>query len=105
MAIEISGRLNSPTPIKTASKAGSTDENRIDAVNAENDDSVALTTAQEIKKAVGSTSASPVDMERVKAIKQALADGTYQINAERIAQKLIQFENLMPSDNNYNYDR
>jgi negative regulator of flagellin synthesis FlgM len=31
-----------------------------------------------------------VDMDRVRAIRQALADGTLQINPERIAEGLIQ---------------
>ncbi|MGZ5619941.1 MAG: flagellar biosynthesis anti-sigma factor FlgM [Methylobacter sp.] len=102
MAIEISGIVNSPTPIKTASKTGGIDdEKKIDSINTENDDKVALTTTvQEIKKAFGSSSASPVNTDRVNAVRKAIADGNYSINAEKIAKKLIQFEKLMPPENN-----
>ena len=97
MAIEITGRTNSPTPIKTAPKAGVEGEKKVAVNTPENRDVVALTTAtQEIKKAVGSSSASPVDIDRVNSIKTALADGSYQINAEKVAKKMIEFEKLMP---------
>ncbi|MDI1277117.1 flagellar biosynthesis anti-sigma factor FlgM [Methylobacter sp.] len=100
MAIEITGRINSPTPIKTSPKAEVDGEKKVVAKNTEEADSVALTaTSQEIKKAFGSSSASPVDIDRVNSVKKALADGSYQINAEKVAQKLIQFEQLMPKKN------
>ena len=97
MAIEVTGRTNSPTPIKTTPKAGVDGEKKVAVTTPENHDVVALTTAtQEIKKAFGSSSASPVDIDRVNSIKKALADGSYQINAEKVAKKLIEFEKLMP---------
>jgi negative regulator of flagellin synthesis FlgM len=100
MAIEISGRTNSPTPIKTPPKSGVDGEKKVAIANTEKDDSVALTSAsQEIKKAFGSSSASPVDIDRVNSIKKALADGHYPINAEKTASKLIQFEKLMTQEN------
>lgn len=100
MAIEITGRTNSPTPIKTPPKAGVDGEKKVAVTTTEKDDSVALTTAtQEIKKAFGSSSASPVDIDRVNSIKKALADGSYQINAEKVAKKLIEFEKLMSKEN------
>jgi len=97
MVIEITGRPNSPSPIKTTSKAGVDGEKKVTVTaNTEKDD-VALTTAtQEIKKAFGSSAASPVNIDRVNAIKKELADGNYQINAEKVAKKLIEFEKLMP---------
>jgi negative regulator of flagellin synthesis FlgM len=56
--------------------------------------------AQGIKKAFeASPSIAIVDADRVAAVKKALADGSYQINAERIAGKMIQYEKLMPQDN------
>jgi len=96
MAIEITGRSNSPTPIKTTPKAGVESEKKVAVSTPENSDVVALTTTQEIKKAFGPSSASPVDIDRVNSIKKALADGSYQINAEKVAKKMIEFEKLMP---------
>ncbi|MGZ4955344.1 MAG: flagellar biosynthesis anti-sigma factor FlgM [Methylobacter sp.] len=101
MAIEITGRTNSPTPIKTSPKTEVVDvEKKVAVTNTEKTDSVALTiTTQEIKKAFGSSSASSVDIDRVNSVKKALADGSYSINAEKVAKKLIQLEKLMPQDN------
>lgn len=100
MAIEIIGRTNSPTPIKTPAKAGVDGEKKVAVTNTEKDDSVALTTTtQEIKKTFGASSASSVDIDRVNSIKKALADGNYPINSEKVAKKLIQFEKLMPQEN------
>jgi negative regulator of flagellin synthesis FlgM len=98
MVIEITGRPNSPAPIKTTSKAGVDGEKKATlTASTEKDDVVALTTAtQEIKKAFGSSAASSVDIDRINAIKKALADGSYQIDAEKVAKKLIEFEKLMP---------
>ena len=64
-------------------------------------DSIAITAiAKEIHKAFETSSAtSAVDFDRVSAVKKALADGSYSINAERVAKKLIQFEKLLPKDN------
>ncbi len=56
-------------------------------------DSVVLTNSvQEIKKSFESFPESSVDMQRIARIKQAIENGTYEINPDRIAQKMIQFE-------------
>jgi negative regulator of flagellin synthesis FlgM len=99
MAIEITGRIGSPAFIKTPPKADVDGEKKVAVTNTEKHDSVALTsTAQEIKKAFGSSSASPVDGERVNAVKKALADGSYPIDAKQTAKKLIQFEKLISKE-------
>ena len=36
-----------------------------------------------------------VDTQRVDAVKKALADGTYRIKPERIADKMLGFENAL----------
>ncbi len=100
MAIEITGKTNSPIPIKTTPKAGVDGDKKVAITNTVKDDSVALTTTtQEIKKALGSSSASPVDIGKVNSVKKALADGSYSINAEKVAKKLIQFEKLLSKEN------
>lgn len=57
-------------------------------------DSVSLTdTAARLRSLEASLAELPeVDSERVAAIQQAIEDGSYQINAESIADKLLNFE-------------
>ena len=56
-------------------------------------DSVVLTNSvQEIKKSFESFSDSSVHAQRLERIKQAIENGTYEINPDRIASKMIQFE-------------
>jgi negative regulator of flagellin synthesis FlgM len=101
MAIEITGKTSSPIPIKTPPKAGVEGEKQVATANTAKGDSVALTTTtQEIKKAFGSSSALPFDIDRVNSIKKALADGSYSINAEKVAKKLMQFEKLLSREDN-----
>lgn len=39
--------------------------------------------------------ASPLDMARVNAVKAALADGSYRVNPQQIADRLVAFERQM----------
>lgn len=49
--------------------------------------------AKEITKALGSSkNTAAINNERVQAVKNALAEGSYPINAEEIAAKMIQIE-------------
>ncbi len=53
---------------------------------------------QDIKKALESSATTPViDNQKVDAVKQALQNGSYQIDADRIAQKLMQFDHPFES--------
>ncbi len=64
-------------------------------------DSVILTGAasklQELSKLTAETPV--VDSDRVAQIRQALADGSYQINDGQIADKLLSFESSLASSN------
>jgi negative regulator of flagellin synthesis FlgM len=98
MAIEsITGRTRPPITTGTGAKTEVGGGNKAPTKQAERTDSIVITaTAKGIKKAFESASTdSVVDMDRVAAVKKSLADGSYQINAERVADKMIQHEKLM----------
>ncbi len=59
-----------------------------------NGDSVILTgLARSMQQAEASLAKQPVvDNERVNAIKEAITNGSYQIDDQRVAQKMIDFE-------------
>ena len=102
MTIElITGRTNTAPTIKTPPKADIDSGKKAPVKSAGTDDSITITAmAQGIQKVFESASSTTnVDVDRVAAVKKALADGSYQINAERIAGKMIQYEKLMPQDN------
>jgi negative regulator of flagellin synthesis FlgM len=96
----IAGRAYTPLAAKTTQKAELDSGAKASAKSAERNDSIAITAmAQGIKKAFESSSSGAiVDVAQVASVKKALADGSYQINAERIAEKMIQYEKLMPQN-------
>ncbi len=63
-------------------------------------DSVEITTvAQELKSALASMSSTPIiNTERVEAVRTVLANGNYRIDAESIAEKMIQMERSLPDE-------
>ena len=93
----ITGRTRAPVTHNTGQKVEVESANKAPVKSAEKTDSVAITAmAQGIKKTLESSSSDTiVDVERVAAVKKALADGSYQINAEKIAEKMIQHEKSM----------
>ena len=94
MAIEpITGRLHTATAPKTNSKSGVETNNPEQAVPSDNDSIAITANAAEIKRALATTSAAPVvDIDKVAVVKQAISDGTYTIDPEKIAQKITQFD-------------
>jgi negative regulator of flagellin synthesis FlgM len=61
------------------------------------DDHVTLTdTARRLSEVVQTATAQPaVDRNRVEEIRQAIQEGRYEINPERIAEKLMKTEDLL----------
>ena len=101
MSIEITGQngngklLNSRTERPEVSVA----RNEATADQQENGrsstvDTVSLTnTSAQLRSLENTLAELPVvDTQRVESIKQAIADGSYQINAQRVADKLINLE-------------
>src|SRR6202050_4191592 len=69
-------------------------EGSVSAATAQTGDHVTLTDSarslQKIEEAVAKTPV--VDANKVDSIKQAVQNGTYQVNAGRVAGKMLQFE-------------
>jgi len=89
----LTGKTNNivvPAKSTSNSKAKNTPE----STTSSSPDQVNITAvAQEITKAFESShSTSVINEDRVNAVKQALREGTYVINAESIAEKMIQME-------------
>jgi len=63
-------------------------------------DTVSLSTdAVQLGKLDNSVVNAPVvDTQRVEQVKQAISDGTYKFDAEKVADKLMQFESILKSD-------
>jgi len=52
--------------------------------------------AMALKRLAAHISASPdIDISRVAAIKRAIAEGNFEINVERIAERMLQQDNLL----------
>jgi len=51
-----------------------------------------------LDNAAATISAPVVDAKRVEQIKQAIENGTYEVNAEKIADRVTQFESILKSE-------
>ncbi|CAE6930102.1 MULTISPECIES: flagellar biosynthesis anti-sigma factor FlgM [Pseudomonas] len=103
MVIDLNRPINAPTPGNTgrtgAAKSG-TDTIKDPATSAAETgkaaggESVKLSSeAQHMQKATEDLKSTPVvDSERVAKLKQAIADGSYQIDNQRVASKLLNLE-------------
>ena len=83
------------TPDVSAIAARKAESPRKDAI-ATDTDSVELTPSA---RALGESGTdAPVDLHRVEKLRQAIADGSYRVDADRIAGKLIEIERGSPRD-------
>ncbi|HHH48462.1 MAG TPA: flagellar biosynthesis anti-sigma factor FlgM [Gammaproteobacteria bacterium] len=105
MAIDITG-FPPPQPQGTGGStnsatngSGNTAQAVAPATTASRADTVTLTPqASQLKKVESTIDAqSVVDGERVQNLKSAIDAGMYEINAQRVAEKFIQFENNLRS--------
>lgn len=83
-------------------KAGAVDRTGSHPRSAENTeagaaDQVTLTqSARDLQQVAAAVANTPVvDANRVEATKRAIDNGTYQVNAGKIADKILQFEKLL----------
>lgn len=61
-------------------------------VELENSDKVVFTNViQEMRRRIDNSNEQTIDIEKVARIRQAIEDGTYVINPDRIAAKLLSY--------------
>ncbi len=101
MISEINGLTSTPIKGQDASRAIEHANDKVKPVQASagiaSDNNVALTsTAALLREVENAISELPeVNTERVEAIRKAIAEGSYQIDPSRIADKLMQLENAL----------
>lgn len=102
MTMEINGLP--PGPKRAETEAPAAPRKQADAADVERSrpsaaDAVSLTDIgtrlREVEKKLPELPV--VDPQKVEEIRKALADGTYRVDAERVAAKLVQFEHLLDS--------
>jgi len=80
------------TQATVAGETGGSSAGRAPASPAQSDDRVQLTESARAMGAAASSTDAPVDTQRVQRIRQAIADGTYKVDAQRVAESLINLE-------------
>lgn len=103
MVIDLNRSINAPTSANTGrtGNAKSSTESIKDPATSPatrgpiaSDESVKLSSeAQQLQKATEDLKSTPVvDSDRVAKLKQAIADGSYQVDNQRVASKLLNLE-------------
>jgi len=90
-------RVDTAPPNKTTAKTNSKVEPNADSIKT--GDGVRITsTSQEIKAQLSTdSSATEINEERVAAVRTALQSGSYRIDSEQIARKMLAFEEQLPT--------
>lgn len=85
-------QASSPGAKPAASGDAGAASGRAGAAPVQGGDQVRLTESAKALGAASKTADAPVDAQRVERIKQAIADGTYKVDAQRVAERLIALE-------------
>ncbi|PCI07312.1 MAG: flagellar biosynthesis anti-sigma factor FlgM [Gammaproteobacteria bacterium] len=103
MSIDINGispsRINGPPDDKQDKLLIEKQPARTETGQSTTADTVSISdNAAQLGKAAGSVDSTPVvDAQRVEQVKQAIANGTYEVDAAKVADKLMQFESVLKS--------
>ena len=86
-------KINGLSPIRTTPDVAAASGRRADAARSEapvgGGDSVELTPSARV---LGESGEAPVDTARVDRLRQSIADGSYRVDADRVAGKLLDIE-------------
>jgi negative regulator of flagellin synthesis FlgM len=103
MSNKIQGYGTQPPVVTGGAKTGGVDRpaapvGKVDGPAAPAGDSVTLTnSARTLTRLADAVAAAPVtDAERVSAVKKAVSQGTYQVDAQRVADKLLAANRELP---------
>ncbi len=92
----INGPINGSNLQNTSKSTKNANVSGSDSAKVASTGKVDISSAQTLDKIRESLASEPiVDRQKVDTVKQALQDGTYKINSENIATKLIEFEQLL----------
>ena len=88
------GKINNTVLSSNIKQTKKNEETAIQMGKAPVADSIAITeTAKKMTETIGPSEITlPIDEAKIAGIKKALENGTYSINAEKIAKKMIEIE-------------
>ena len=104
MSIDINGisssKLHTPADDKQVKQSVDQQPAQPESGKSSTADTVSLSdNAVQLGKVDNSSISAPVvDAQRVEQVKQAISDGTYEVDAKKVADKLMQFESILKSD-------
>ncbi len=104
MSININGlstpKVQAPTDDSQLKQASEQQQAKTETGKSSTADTVSLSdNAMQLGKLDNTSIAAPVvDAKRVEQIKQAIENGSYELNAEKIADRVMQFESILKSE-------
>jgi len=104
MTIDINGlstpKVQAPTDDSQLKQSAEKQQPNTETGQSSTADTISLSdNARQLGKLDNTSIAAPVvDAKRVEQIKQAIENGSYQVNADKVADKLMQFESILKSE-------